>query len=92
MTTHDIEKARWVNEKVHELAARVDLVRDKTLVLRDAVVAVTDEDITAEAIDVRTPQPAAADPKTKPPGDYDTTDPWIVKDGTADWDVNDPIH
>jgi len=27
-----------------------------------------------------------------PPGDSDTTDPWTVPDGTADWDVNDPVH
>ena len=92
MTTHDNEKARWANEKVRELVAQADLVRDKTVVLRDAVVAVTEGDITAEAIDVRTPQAGAGDPKTKPPGDFDASDPWIVKDGTADWDVNDPIH
>jgi hypothetical protein len=90
MATYDTEKARWVSKRANELVTKAEMIRDKSLALRDAVIAVTDEDITAEAIDVRTPR--SADVKTKPPGDSDTTDPWIVKDGTADWDINDGIH
>jgi hypothetical protein len=65
----------------------------KILSLEEAMEAVGDDEISVERLEPRLPRRLEpSDAKTKPPGDSDTCDPWQVPDGTADWDVNDPVQ
>jgi hypothetical protein len=83
-----------LRQKLHYMAADLQKIYDKVLALEERLDSLGGENISVE----RVPPPrlprrlAAAHAKVKPPGDNDTSDPWIVKDGTADWDASDAIH
>lgn len=83
--------ARQANTKIYELRSRLNAVEGKVVALETAAIRLTDDDITVENANVTYPD-SMANVKTKPPGDSDTSDPWTVPDGTADWDPTDPIQ
>lgn len=86
------DAAARVRSRAAELVTDVAAALTKATVLQGVVNSVSDADIVVEQVSVRESRMLASEPKTKSPGDSDTSDPWTVPDGTADWDVNDPIH
>jgi hypothetical protein len=88
----DVEDVPAARDRLAELAGQVQGAYEKVLQLEEAVDSV-DEAITSERVRPRLPRRLKGhDVVVLPPGDSDTTDPWTVPDGTADWDVNDPVH
>lgn len=85
---------RVLRQKLDYMAAELQKIYDKVLALEEQLQQLGGEDISVErATPPRLPRRlVAADATPQPPGDNDTRDPWIVKGGTADWDVRDAVH
>jgi hypothetical protein len=79
-------------EKLHHSAIKLQKVYSKLLLLQEQLDSLSDEEISVKPVSPRLPRylkPYNPQPRG---GDSDTSDPWTVPDGTADWDVSDGVQ